>query len=92
MSDFLISIVIFLIQKLLLPVLPTSIGFLPVETFSNTLTTLKANLIYSLSGIGFFMPIDLILSLILLVIFAETSLFLFKMGVFIVNLVRGSGA
>jgi len=34
----------------------------------------------------------LILILILVIIFAETSLFLFKMGKFIINLVRGSGA
>lgn len=91
-GDLLIEIVIFLIQRLLLPVLPSSIGFVPIETFTATLDGLKENFIYSLSGLDFFIPTGLLLGLILLIIFAEVSLFLFKTGVFIINLVRGSGA
>lgn len=92
MGDLGLTIIIFLIQRLLLPILPASISFLPIETFSATLTGIKTNLIYSLSGVGFFMPVDLILALVLLVIFAEISLMVFKLGVFVLNLVRGSGA
>jgi hypothetical protein len=92
MADLIITAIIFLVQKLLLPALPTSIGFLPIASFTDTLNAIQANLIYSLSGINFFMPVDLLFALILLVIFAEMSLFTFKMGVFIINLVRGSGA
>jgi len=92
MMNLLITAIIFLIQKLLLPALPTSISFLPIETFTDTLNGIQANLIYSLSGISFFMPVDLLFALILVVIFAEISLFIFKMGVFIINLMRGSGA
>ena len=91
-GDLLITIIIFLVQRLLLPILPSSISFMPIETFTSTLTGLKENLIYSLSGLNFFLPTGLLLGIILLIIFAEISLFLFKIGVFIINLVRGSGA
>jgi hypothetical protein len=91
-GDILLSIVIFLIQRLLLPILPTSIPFLPYDSFVATLAGLKTDLTYSLSGLGLLFPADLLLAMILLIIFAETSLFVFRMGKFIINLVRGSGA
>jgi hypothetical protein len=91
-SDLLISGIIYLIKTLLLPILPISIGAFTISDFSAALLSVKSNLIYGLSGISFFMPVSLILSLTLLVILAEFSLMLFKMGVFIINLVRGSGA
>lgn len=91
-ADILITIVIYLIETLLLPILPVSVGAFTISEFSSGLLAIKSNLIYGLSGIGFFMPVSLILNLVLLILFAEFSLMLFKMGVFIVNLVRGSGA
>jgi len=90
-ADLLINIIIFLVQRFLL-ILPTSISWLPIEEFNSTLAGVQNNLIFSLSGIGFFMPILLILSLVLLIIFAELSLVIFKAGVWIINVVRGSGA
>jgi hypothetical protein len=90
--DFLLSIVIFLIQKLLMPVLPSSLPFLSISTFSGFLSGVQNNLTYALSGLGFFMPVDLLLSLILIVFVAEAGLLLFKIGTFLINLGRGSGA
>lgn len=91
-GDILLSIVIFLIQRLLLPILPTSIPFLPYNSFVATLTGLETDLTYSLSGLGLLFPVDLLLTMILVIIFAETTLFVFRMGKFVINLVRGSGA
>ena len=91
-SDILLSIVIFFIQKLLLPILPVSIPFLTYDDYIATLSGLKTDLVYSFSGLGLLFPMDLILIMVLVIIFAETTLFVFKMGKFIINLVRGSGA
>lgn len=91
-GDLTIDVVIFLIQKLLLPILPSSIPFFSYETFLAYTESVKKIMIYAFSGVGILFPIDLILLLILVVIFAESFLMIFKMGKFIINLVRGSGA
>jgi hypothetical protein len=52
----------------------------------------KTNLIFALSGTGWFMPTDLILNLVLIILVLEAGLFGFKTGIFLVNLARGSGA
>lgn len=91
-ADILISIVISFIKRLLIPILPTSIPFFSYENFLATLDSLKVNLVYSLSGISLFFPVDLLLNIILAIIFAEIALFTFRIGKFVINLFRGSGA
>lgn len=91
-ADILLDFVIFLIQRLLLPVLPNSIDFYPIEVFSANLYAVKSNLITSFSGLGQLFPINLILIIFSVIIFSEIILFSFKIGVFLINIVRGSGA
>lgn len=92
-GDLILTAVIFLIQKLVLPLLPDSLPFLPFNTFTAILNSdIKNDLIYAFSGIGKLLPVDLILIFVLVVIFAEITLAMIKMGIFIINLVRGAGA
>jgi hypothetical protein len=92
-ADLLLKIVIFLLQKIVIPILPTSLPFFPIEDLNAILVSdLKNDLIYSFSGIGKIMPVNLILIFVLVMIGGEITLMLVKMGFFIVNLVRGSGA
>lgn len=91
-ADLLINIIIWLVQSIILPVLPTSLPFLPLTSFTEILNGIIGNLSYSFIGLEFLLPIDLIFMFVLVVLFAEMTLMIFKMGVFIINLVRGSGA
>jgi hypothetical protein len=91
-ADILIDIVNFLIQKAMLPLLPSDIPFYGLDVFTATLNTFKNNLIDAFSGFGFIFPMSMVLSFVLIVLFAELALFLFKAGKFLINVGRGSGA
>jgi hypothetical protein len=90
-GDVLITIVIWLYKNTFLR-LPTEINILPINTFIGYLDSLKTNLTYSLSGIAKIFPIDLLFTLILVVIAGEIILFGVKVGIFVINIIRGSGA
>jgi hypothetical protein len=91
-ADLLIDVINFIVQHILLPILPTNIPFYSVNTFAATLATFQENIIQALSGFGFMFPSLLVLTLVLIVILAESALFLFKIGKFLLNVARGSGA
>jgi len=90
-ADTLIDLLNFFIQGIL-AVLPSDIPFYNLSDFSILLDSFKNNLIDAFSGLGFIFPITLVLSLVLIVLFAELALFLFKAGKFLINIARGSGA
>lgn len=90
-GDILITIVIWLYKNTLL-LLPTEIGFLPIDTFTAYLDSFKETLIYAFSGIAKIFPIELLFIIISVVIAGEIILFGVKIGMFIINLIRGSGA
>lgn len=92
MLDALISVVIFLIQRLLLPVLPTSLPFLPINTFSESLYSAQINLIPALSGLGLIFNVPLLFGILSAIMIGELSLIIFKIGTFVINVARGSGA
>lgn len=91
-GDILIDAIILLLQKTILAVLPYEISFLKISTFTNLLTSVKTNFIYSLSGISKIMPIDLLFACVLTIITAELLLFSVKAGFWLINVIRGSGA
>ena len=90
-GDILLTIVIWL-YKLSTSILPTEIGILPLNTFTGYLAGLENNLVYAFSGIAKFFPMDLTFVLISVVISGELILFGVKAGIFLVNIIRGSGA
>jgi hypothetical protein len=92
-ADYLLTAIIYLIQKLILPLLPENMPFLSFETLTGILNSdVKNDLIFAFSGIGKLLPVNLILIIFLVIIFAEITLTTIKMGIFVINLVRGSGA
>ncbi len=91
-GDILLTIIIWLYQHTLLPLLPTQIDFLPIATYESTLEGLQGNLAYAFSGVNKLFPLDLLLGVILVIITAELILFLVKIAMFVINVVRGSGA
>ena len=92
MLDLLISLIIWLVKTFLIPVLPVSIPFFTIETFTGLLETAKPTMLYSLSGFGSIINMTLLFNLVGVMIFAEMLLIVFKSAVFLINIGRGSGA
>ncbi len=90
-GDILITIVIWLYERTLL-LLPTEVEFLPINTFIGYLDSFKDNLVYAFSGISKLFPVELLFIVISVVIVGEVILFGVKIGMFVINLIRGSGA
>lgn len=90
-GDILITIVIWLYKNTLL-LLPTEIGILPIDTFVGILDGLKTNLVYAFSGIAKIFPIEFLFIIVSVIIIGEITLFGVRIGIFVINLIRGSGA
>jgi len=90
-GDVLITIVIWLYKNTLL-LLPTEVDIFPLATFAGYLEGLQTNLVYAFSGIAKLFPIELLIIIISVVILGELILLGVKAGMFVINLVRGSGA
>ena len=90
-GDILITIVIWLYKNTLL-LLPTELEIFPLATLTGYLEALQGNLVYAFSGIAKLFPIELLLTIVSVIIAGEIILFGIKAGVFVINLVRGSGA
>jgi len=92
-ADFLISIAIFFLQNIIFPILPTNFPFLPYRQLSNFLNSdLKNDIIYAFSGVGKLFPIKFLVLMVIFIISAEIILAFVRVGKFIINLIRGSGA
>jgi hypothetical protein len=90
-GDILLTIVNWLF-KTSLGLLPAEISFLSYADFVSTLDGLKDNLVYIFSGLGNVMPIALVFVLISVIMAGELILFGIKSVMFMINLIRGSGA
>lgn len=89
-ADIIISVITWLFQKLILPVLPVNLPLLSFAEFQNILTgTLQHNLTYSFAGISQIFNIRLLFILLSTMIVGELLFWLVKAGFFIVKLVRG---
>jgi hypothetical protein len=88
----LLTIINYIAQNLLLPVISFQIPYFGVDELDALLDPLSGYLITAFSGLGFLFPILLILALILVVALAEFGLFGFRIIKYIINVVRGSGA
>jgi hypothetical protein len=92
-ADFLISIAIFFLQNLILPILPMNFPLFSYSQLSSFLNSdLKNDIIYAFSGVGKLFPIKFLVLMVVFIISAEVILAFIRMGKFIINLIRGSGA
>lgn len=90
LADIVISLVIFLLQKLVLPLFPVNLPFLSFATFQSTLIgSLQHNLIYSFAGLTEFFNLQLLFIMVICMIFAEILLWAFRAGKWIIEIVRG---
>jgi len=89
-ADILLSIVIWIFENLILPVLPQNLPALSFVSFNEILQgSLKHNLIYSFSGLANLMNLKLLFTLLASIIFAELVFWLVKAGFFIIKMIRG---
>lgn len=89
-ADIILSLIIWIFQKLILPILPTNLPALSFAGFNALLEgSLKHNLIYSFAGLSQILNIKLVFTLMSSIIFAEIIMWLVKAGFFLIKLIRG---
>lgn len=89
-ADIILSLITWIFQKMILPVLPTNLPLLSYSAFNNILTgSLKHNLIYSFSGLSQIFNLQLLFILLSSIIVGELLFWLVRAGLFIIKLVRG---
>lgn len=89
-ADIVLSLVIFILQKLVLPVLPTNFPLLDLETFNSILRgTLEHNLAHSFVGMSQLFNIELLFILVMSVIVGEILFWLVRAGLWIIGIIRG---
>jgi len=89
-ADIVISMITWLFQKLILPVLPTNLPLFSFSDLQDILAgTLQHNLVYSFAGLSQIFNVRLLFILLSTIIAGEILFWLVKAGFFIVKLVRG---
>lgn len=89
-ADIVLSLITWLFQKLILPVLPTNLPLVSYSAFNNILTgTLKHNLIYSFAGLSQLFNLQLLFILLSSILVGELLFWLVRAGFFIIKLIRG---
>jgi len=87
----LVDIINYAIQTFISP-FPANFPLLSFDAYSSMLNSVSSYLIYAFSILDKVFPVYGFLTLILVMLGGELLLITFKTGVFIVNLIRGSGA
>jgi len=89
-ADIILSIVIWIFQKVILPVLPVDLPLMSWSSFTDILDgTLKHNLIYSFAGLNEIFNLKLLFILLAMMIVGEVLFWLVRAGLFLVKLARG---
>ncbi len=89
-ADILLSIVDWLIQKIILPVFPENLPFFSISDLENLLQgSLKHNLIWAFAGIGDLINLKLLFTFIGVVIFCEVAFWVVRAGIFLIKIIRG---
>lgn len=90
LADIILSLITFLLQKLILPLLPTNLPFLSYASFNSTLTgSLAHNVAYSFSGLTEFFNLELLFVFLIAMIFAEIVFWGVRAGKWIIEIIRG---
>lgn len=89
-ADIILSVIIWVFQKLILPVFPYDLPGLSWSEFAGVLNgTLKHNLIYSFAGLNELFNLKLLFILLSSIIVGEILFWLVRAGFYIAKLVRG---
>lgn len=89
-ADIILSMLIWVFQKLILPVLPVSLPLVSFPAFTSILNgTLKHNLIYSFAGLNELFNLKLLFILLGSIIIGEILFWLVRAGLYVAKLVRG---
>ena len=91
-ADTIFTLLIWTIQHSILAILPTEFAFMPLLTFKNALEGMSNFFTSSFAGLNNIFPSYFFIGIIILIISAEVILFAIKGTMYIINLIRGSGA
>lgn len=92
LADGVFDAIIFLIQRFLLPVMPSDFLVFSFHDFQTSLAGISGMITKSFSGISNIFPVELVLYFVIILITAEIALFGIKGIMWIINVFRGSGA
>ena len=87
--DIIINTIDWMFQNTLLALLPSDAIGLPYNDFVDFMSGVSGAVSQSMSGIGVFVPMEIIFVLALTMITAEISLFGFHIILWVVRLIRG---
>lgn len=73
-------------------VLPAEYSALPISDFNNSFLGVAQNISTAYNSIDWLCPAWLIISVLSIILIAEVALLVYKAGVMITNVIRGSGA
>ena len=91
-GDNIFTYIIWFIQHGILAILPVDFPTLPLLTYQASLMNMSAFLTQSFGGLNNIFPVYLLLAFVIIGVSAELILFSIKGVIFVINLVRGSGA
>jgi hypothetical protein len=92
LADKVFDVIIFLIQRLVLPVMPIDFLIFSFHDFETSLSGISGMIIKSFSGISNVFPVELVLYFVIIFLTAEVALFGIKSIFWLINVFRGSGA
>lgn len=92
LADIIISLITFIIQKMVVPLLPTNLPLISYSTFNTLLSSsLKHNLEWSFAGLNQLFNLQLLFILLSSMVFAEILFWLVRVALFVIKLIRGGG-
>ena len=87
--DIILSLITFLFQKMIIPLLPVNLPFMSFSAFNSTLIGLEHNLNWAFAGLTNFFNLKLLFTTLLLIISAEIIFWLFRAFKWIIEIIRG---
>lgn len=89
-ADIILSAIIWLVQKLVIPILPVNLPFLSFNAFNDLLnSSLKHNINYAFAGLNKLFNLKLLFTFLIIIIFAEILFWLFRTGLWVIKTIRG---
>jgi len=85
-ADVVLSLIIWVIQKAILPIIPSEISALPLDDFLKLMTgTMATNYVYSFATWGTFFNLELLFGTIFLILASTVIFFLVRLGLLVIS-------
>ena len=90
--DIILNIVIWLFQNTVLRLMYVNLPLLSYSEYQSLLMTIRTEIVPPFSSLNNLFPIDLLIIFVIIMLIAELVLLMIKGSMYVINLIRGSGA